>query len=158
MKCPATGSLMLRFPAHFLSVDIQKVTSPVGEEATAGMTTLGCRRARCVEQFNQKSTREVPLAHNAFIIITQSGSVFRLTNLRSSPGLWIRFYFLAQAACFSLSASRPVLMIKRIPAISNSSRTNAMSGCSAGSFSFSVLSGKVMFRDVYYINQDMSIR
>uniref|UniRef100_A0A3Q1GWN0 Bridge-like lipid transfer protein family member 1 n=1 Tax=Acanthochromis polyacanthus TaxID=80966 RepID=A0A3Q1GWN0_9TELE len=27
-----------------------------------------------------------------------------------------------------------------------------------GSFSFSVLSGKVMFRDVYYINQDMSIR
>lgn len=28
----------------------------------------------------------------------------------------------------------------------------------AGSFSFSVLSGKVMFRDVYYINQDMSIR
>lgn len=28
----------------------------------------------------------------------------------------------------------------------------------AGSFSFSVLSGKVMFRDVYYINKDMSIR
>ncbi|XP_053700675.1 bridge-like lipid transfer protein family member 1 isoform X3 [Synchiropus splendidus] len=27
-----------------------------------------------------------------------------------------------------------------------------------GSFSFSVLSGKVMFRDVYYINRDMSIR
>ncbi|XP_075964686.1 bridge-like lipid transfer protein family member 1 isoform X15 [Anarhichas minor] len=27
-----------------------------------------------------------------------------------------------------------------------------------GSFSFSVLSGKVMFRDVYFINQDMSIR
>ncbi|MFT7806383.1 uncharacterized protein KIAA1109 homolog isoform X8 [Arapaima gigas] len=27
-----------------------------------------------------------------------------------------------------------------------------------GSFSFSVLSGKVMFRDVYYINKDMSIR
>ncbi|XP_035387614.1 transmembrane protein KIAA1109 homolog isoform X2 [Electrophorus electricus] len=27
-----------------------------------------------------------------------------------------------------------------------------------GSFSFSVLSGKVMFRDVYYINEDMSIR
>ncbi|XP_068608570.1 bridge-like lipid transfer protein family member 1 [Brachionichthys hirsutus] len=27
-----------------------------------------------------------------------------------------------------------------------------------GSFSLSVLSGKVMFRDVYYINQDMSIR
>ncbi|XP_036372850.1 transmembrane protein KIAA1109 homolog isoform X4 [Megalops cyprinoides] len=27
-----------------------------------------------------------------------------------------------------------------------------------GSFSFSVLSGKVMFRDVYYINQDMSVR
>ncbi|XP_037098160.1 transmembrane protein KIAA1109 homolog isoform X2 [Syngnathus acus] len=27
-----------------------------------------------------------------------------------------------------------------------------------GSFSFSVLSGKVMFREVYYINQDMSIR
>lgn len=28
----------------------------------------------------------------------------------------------------------------------------------AGSFSFSVLSGKVMFRDVYFINEDMSIR
>ncbi|XP_056282678.1 bridge-like lipid transfer protein family member 1 isoform X9 [Pseudoliparis swirei] len=27
-----------------------------------------------------------------------------------------------------------------------------------GSFSFSVLSGKIMFRDVYFINQDMSIR
>ncbi|XP_065153130.1 bridge-like lipid transfer protein family member 1 isoform X4 [Paramisgurnus dabryanus] len=27
-----------------------------------------------------------------------------------------------------------------------------------GSFSFSVLSGKVMFRDVYYVNEDMSIR
>ncbi|XP_069049556.1 bridge-like lipid transfer protein family member 1 isoform X2 [Lepisosteus oculatus] len=27
-----------------------------------------------------------------------------------------------------------------------------------GSFSFSVLSGKVMFRDIYYINEDMSIR
>lgn len=27
-----------------------------------------------------------------------------------------------------------------------------------GSFSFSVLSGKVMFRDVYFINEDMSIR
>ncbi|XP_056616066.1 bridge-like lipid transfer protein family member 1 isoform X1 [Triplophysa dalaica] len=27
-----------------------------------------------------------------------------------------------------------------------------------GSFTFSVLSGKVMFRDVYYINEDMSIR
>lgn len=27
-----------------------------------------------------------------------------------------------------------------------------------GSFSFSVLSGKVMFRDVYYIDEDMSIR
>lgn len=29
---------------------------------------------------------------------------------------------------------------------------------STGSFSFSVLSGKVMFRDVYFINKDMSIR
>lgn len=30
--------------------------------------------------------------------------------------------------------------------------------CFTGSFSFSVLSGKVMFRDVYFINEDMSIR
>ncbi len=33
-----------------------------------------------------------------------------------------------------------------------------VSDASTGSFSFSVLSGKVMFRDVYFINQDMSIR